>query len=241
MYFTTSWDDNCIENEKLGNLLLTYGIKGTFYIDKPNNHVDIVKNLSYDFEIGAHSVSHPYLSRLSPLQQKAEITASKQALEALINKNIELFAYPYGDYNNTTIEILEASGFLFGRTVEKNNFYFKKVTRFEMPISFIFMPTIFERSRNPSNLLLVYRNRKNIKKIFSLPLKKIFSCRKTICYILEQFSGEIDFLHIYGHSWQIDDLNYWNDFAILLNVIKSTTGIKIVNNKELFEIMLNAP
>ena len=46
------------------------------------------------FEIGAHSISHPDLTKISKTYK--EIAHSKKIIENKINKNVNLFAYPYG-------------------------------------------------------------------------------------------------------------------------------------------------
>jgi len=66
------------------------------------------------FEIGAHTVSHPILSKIPLDQAEWEITESKRRIEEEINKKINLFAYPNGgpeDYNADIIQILKKTGF----------------------------------------------------------------------------------------------------------------------------------
>jgi peptidoglycan/xylan/chitin deacetylase (PgdA/CDA1 family) len=56
--------------------------------------------------IGAHSMSHPMLSRLPPELARAEITESRACLEAVLGKRVWAFAYPFGDAQSVTQEIL---------------------------------------------------------------------------------------------------------------------------------------
>lgn len=56
--------------------------------------------------IGAHSMSHPLLSRLPPELARAEITESRACLEAVLGKRVWAFAYPFGDAQSVTPEIL---------------------------------------------------------------------------------------------------------------------------------------
>jgi len=56
---------------------------------------------------GNHTHSHPFLSRLSSSKQFNEIKKSKNILEKELKTKINIFAYPYGDYNNLTLEILD--------------------------------------------------------------------------------------------------------------------------------------
>jgi peptidoglycan/xylan/chitin deacetylase (PgdA/CDA1 family) len=56
--------------------------------------------------IGAHSMSHPLLSRLPLELARAEITESRACLEAVLGKRVWAFAYPFGDAQSVTPEIL---------------------------------------------------------------------------------------------------------------------------------------
>lgn len=65
-------------------------------------------------EIGAHSVTHPVLSRLSLAQQREEILGSKAYLEQHLGAIVRSFAYPYGGpptYSEQTVSILREAGF----------------------------------------------------------------------------------------------------------------------------------
>ena len=46
--------------------------------------------------IGAHTVHHPILARLAPAEARDEIVRSKRTLEALLDAEVDLFAYPNG-------------------------------------------------------------------------------------------------------------------------------------------------
>jgi peptidoglycan/xylan/chitin deacetylase (PgdA/CDA1 family) len=57
------------------------------------------------FEIGAHTITHPQLTRLPFDIQKNEISGGKEYLENLLGHPVESFSYPYGekrDYDRTT-------------------------------------------------------------------------------------------------------------------------------------------
>lgn len=64
--------------------------------------------------IGAHTVNHPSLSRLSEEEQRFEIVTSKNTLERIFERKIKVFSYPFGtvhDYNENTIDICRTCGF----------------------------------------------------------------------------------------------------------------------------------
>lgn len=52
-------------------------------------------------EIGAHTMTHPVLSRTDTAHARQEITESRQALEKLLGK-VRYFAYPYGGSDDYT-------------------------------------------------------------------------------------------------------------------------------------------
>lgn len=61
--------------------------------------------------INCHTISHPCLSNLCREDQVYEITVSKQKLETLIGKEVKHFAFPYGEFNNDTLDVLMETGF----------------------------------------------------------------------------------------------------------------------------------
>lgn len=58
------------------------------------------------FTIGGHSKTHPSLSDHSPGDQEREIMENRDYLEDLLGHNIDQFAYPSGDFDQSTVEIL---------------------------------------------------------------------------------------------------------------------------------------
>jgi len=63
--------------------------------------------------IGAHTVTHPVLSKLGATACHREITESKIACEALIGTPVAGFAYPYGDLDAKARGVVKAAGFAF--------------------------------------------------------------------------------------------------------------------------------
>ncbi len=94
-------------------LLQKYGLKGTFYIisgeltDQPDYmSQQQVKDLySKGMEIGSHTVTHPDLTTLSKAQVTNQMAKSQSTLQNLIGVPVTDFAYPFGAYNATTINI----------------------------------------------------------------------------------------------------------------------------------------
>ena len=65
-------------------------------------------------EVGAHTMTHPVLTRLTLEQQQSEIIKSKQTLEAKLGAPVTSFAYPFGgraQYSKQTPRLVRAAGF----------------------------------------------------------------------------------------------------------------------------------
>jgi peptidoglycan/xylan/chitin deacetylase (PgdA/CDA1 family) len=62
-------------------------------------------------ELGAHTITHPFLDQMSSEEQKKEIIGSKRKLAKLINKPIRYFAYPGGEYSYETVKLVKAAGY----------------------------------------------------------------------------------------------------------------------------------
>ncbi len=66
-------------------------------------------------QIGAHTVNHPILARLSGEEARREILESRETLECLLGERVGLFAYPNGkpgeDYTPDTVALVRELGF----------------------------------------------------------------------------------------------------------------------------------
>lgn len=62
-------------------------------------------------EIGAHTITHAYLDQLTRENQEQEIQESRRVLSKITRRPIRYFAYPAGDYNHDTLELVKAAGF----------------------------------------------------------------------------------------------------------------------------------
>lgn len=101
------------------------GIKTTLFIitrklDDPN-YMTIGQLKSAHIqghEIAAHTKTHPHLSTLSQFDQADEIEGSVNDLRKL-GIDPGSFAYPFGDFNGTTVNIVRGAGFIGARTIHK--------------------------------------------------------------------------------------------------------------------------
>jgi peptidoglycan/xylan/chitin deacetylase (PgdA/CDA1 family) len=71
-------------------------------------------------EIGAHTVTHPVLNAHSTTLQQQEIQQSKMDLERILNRPVTTFAYPHGNYNQETLNLMKESGIEYACSTEEN-------------------------------------------------------------------------------------------------------------------------
>ncbi len=70
------------------------------------------------FSIGAHSVNHAMLSEQNAHDQAFEVKESKRQIENWLGKPVKGFAYPYGNYNSVTQQLLKEAGFEYAVSTE---------------------------------------------------------------------------------------------------------------------------
>lgn len=71
--------------------------------------------------LGAHSISHPDLSRLNRQEQLEEIKGSLDLIRNVSKSQVSTFAYPSGDYNQITLEVLSELGIEKSFAVKSKN------------------------------------------------------------------------------------------------------------------------
>lgn len=99
--------------DKLLSIMEKEGVKCTFFMVEfwAKKHPDYVKKI-YDagHEIGTHSSTHPYMSKLSEQAIMKELSSSKKVIEDITGNKVIVFRPPYGDYNNLLIQTAKTLG-----------------------------------------------------------------------------------------------------------------------------------
>jgi len=214
----TSWDDGHPLDLKIAELLEKYKIPGIFFIPLKNPERKVmsksqIRKLSKKFEIGAHTVNHVDLTKVSLKKAREEIVNSKKELEEIIGKKVEWFCYPKGKYNKKIINLVEEAGFRYARTAS----WFHTE---ELRNQFIINPTIhFYPHGQIVNLahLLKEKNWTALKVYLEnglltspFALSKIF---------FEKAIKENGIFHLWGHSWEIEKLGLWDELENVFQLI----------------------
>ena len=86
--------------------------------DRLMDEAQVREWMSAGHEIGAHTKTHPKLSRIPPAQAREEISGSKKSLEDRFGVPIRHFCYPYGDYSPQVRDMVEEAGYETAVTVD---------------------------------------------------------------------------------------------------------------------------
>jgi peptidoglycan/xylan/chitin deacetylase (PgdA/CDA1 family) len=70
-------------------------------------------------EVGAHTRTHVRLSQCDDAQQHDEIHGCKADLEDRVGSRIAQFCYPYGDYDERSVEAIRRAGFEAATTTDR--------------------------------------------------------------------------------------------------------------------------
>ncbi len=120
-----TFDDAFANTQAAAERLREVGIPSTIYVqtnriglpDGPS--VEALRELAgAGAEIGAHTVSHPYLESIPLALATREIADSRTVLEQHLGRRVETFAYPHGMYDRHVRAAVIAAGFTSAAAVK---------------------------------------------------------------------------------------------------------------------------
>lgn len=94
--------------------LKEHDVRATFFMVEfwTKKYPEVVKKIDKaGCEIGTHSATHSYMSKMNSEDIKTELKTSAQAIEDIIEKKVDLFRAPYGDYDNDVIQAASDGGY----------------------------------------------------------------------------------------------------------------------------------
>ena len=107
--FDAAWGAD--KTEKILSTLETFDVKANFFVVGfwAEKYPEMLKKLadSGRIEIGTHSNTHPHMPKLTRSQMQLELTNSCNIIESVTGKRPELFRPPFGDYNDSLIDVCD--------------------------------------------------------------------------------------------------------------------------------------
>lgn len=89
-------------------------VRATFFMVEfwSKKYPDYIKKIdAAGCEIGTHSSTHSYMSKLNAEEIKMELSASSDAIKEVTGKEVELFRAPFGDYDDELIRTATEQGY----------------------------------------------------------------------------------------------------------------------------------
>lgn len=103
-------------------------------------HVREMKSMKIDF--GAHTITHPILTRIPIEQVRKEVIGSKQKIEEELKHPVKSFAYPNGtnyDFNKQIVKVVKEMGISTAFTLLKGPILLSEVIKEPLAIRRIFI------------------------------------------------------------------------------------------------------
>lgn len=109
--FDAAW--GCERTENILNILKKYDVKATFFLTNIwlDDYPDMARKIAdAGHEIAMHSVSHPHMPQLNKAGMQKELDGNAQKIREVTNVNPTLFRFPFGDYDNVSMQIMRENG-----------------------------------------------------------------------------------------------------------------------------------
>lgn len=217
---TFSYDDGVTQDIRLIKLFDKYGLKCTFNVNSGKlgqpgkllrEGVDVrhdkialedIRFVYEGHEVATHSVTHPYLTRLSDDEIVREIEDDRIRLSELVGYDVIGHAYPMGDCDERVASLLrDRTGVKYARTV-KSTYNFDPQTNM-----YLFDPTVYHH-REMDEMFRLGEEFLNLK------------------------TDEPKLFYIWGHAYEFDIHNDWKRFEEFLEMISGRSDVFYGTNKE---------
>ncbi len=219
-YITTSWDDGHPLDLRVAEMLSRHGLRGTFYIPrKIESGVmsrEQMQKIASQFEIGAHTINHVFLTSTDIVTARKEINDSKAWVEDVTGTPCTMFCPPAGKFTDHHARMVRDAGYTGLRSVE-------------------FMSLDLPRSRNgilemPTTVQAFNQSVIGYAKNFARRL----ALRNAWSYILHGHSTDWTALsramlkralsgggvfHLWGHSWELESEGQWKRLEDVLRLL----------------------
>lgn len=110
--FDAAWGAD--DTDSLLSTLAKHNVKATFFLvgDWVRKYPEEVKRIAAaGHDVGNHSDKHPHMASMSKEQIKDDIMKTHNATKEVLGIDMNLFRPPFGEYNNTVMEVLKECGY----------------------------------------------------------------------------------------------------------------------------------
>jgi peptidoglycan-N-acetylglucosamine deacetylase len=228
---TTSWDDGSPKDLRVADLLCSRGLGATFYVPLSHERHPVMdgadlRSLRNDgFEIGGHGISHSILSRLSTKEIDREVRGCKEKLEDILGERLDSFCYPRGRFSCRVQQRLQIAGYKGARTTRMFAVS-ADFDPFEMPTTLQAYP--HRKSTYVKNLTKA-RNFGGLCR-YALRFVRVDNWLDLGRQLFDVVLRKGGIWHLYGHSWEIEELGLWADLQEMLTYVSKRPGVAYMSN-----------
>ncbi len=237
MKFTTSWDDGCALDRKVATILADAGCTGTFYVcPHPDREETLLSDselheLAGRHELGAHTLTHPLLSALSPTDARHEIEGSKQWVEARTGKPCAMFCYPYGDSTETVRALVRAAGFRGARTTL--DYVFAADDPYALGTSLHLYPYPLRPVRNRRAFTPIVAAWPHLTRCGVQWTARFRWQSMARAVFLHALNNKEPWFHLWGHSWEVEKYHLWGELKEFIAFVRTFGNVHPVSNSTL--------
>ncbi len=223
---TLSYDDGVRQDIRLTEMMNRYSVKGTFNI---NSGLLGRKNILSGFrpeepeiehfkldaaslpsvyaghEVAAHGQYHSSVCGMDSLRVTEEVLSCRKSLEQILQRPVTGYAYAFGSYDHTTMEVLKNCGMLYSRTITSTH-------SFELPARLLaWDPTCHHDDPD------------------------LFSLTDTFLSDVPHFSfySPAKLFYIWGHAYEFDQHDNWDRMEKFLKTISGKDTVWYATNGEI--------
>jgi peptidoglycan/xylan/chitin deacetylase (PgdA/CDA1 family) len=227
---TTSWDDGNEKDLRIASLLVERGLRGTFYVPRAAECTKIMSTSQIreladmpGVEIGSHTLTHPDLRRVPAARFREEVLGGRAWLEDVIGRPVPAFCYPKGLHTRRMGQILKEWDFDVARTTI-NGVSRGAVDSHRMPTTMQF----YDHHRlSQVRHALKEGNLGHLAGVWQVHTADATICARVKRIVQEQ---EVDYFHLWGHSWEIDRHELWDQLAAGLSELVQL-GVPLTNGE----------
>lgn len=219
---------------RLADLLARYDLPATFYTprasQRPTMSEDQLRALATRFELGGHTLDHLDLTTLPDADAKNQIEGCKRWLEDVTARPCPAFCPPLGHFNPQHLAMIRDAGFRSARTVE-----LLSLDRPRPSIDgFVVLPTALQAY--PHRRAAYVRNalrRRSITNLWRAATLTTRSWVDTLRSLIERAAQHGGVVHLWGHSWEIEETNQWPTVEEALRLLRdcSTPTTRVTNSE----------
>ena len=216
---TFSYDDGEKQDIRLCQLFNKYGLKATFNLnsglmtEEPSDKsskvaLSQIPEVYEGHEVAVHTVTHPFLERMTTSEIAAEILEDRRTLEKYTGYVVRGMAYPFGTYNDDVIRIAKDLGIAYSRGVHSHY-------GFGLPTKWLEMPATCHQAD---------------ERAFELANKFV---NENVTNHWSNTSGWL--FYIWGHSYEYRTEEDWDRMEKLCKMLSGREDIWYATNIEIYD------